>query len=58
MTRSDVAFDRRPLALLVDLDDTIATDSISAAANWKATVDAAAAVVSFPAPTVADGRKP
>lgn len=47
MTQLDVAMGRRPLALLVDLDDTIVTDSISAA-NWKAAVDAAAAVVSFP----------
>ena len=48
MTQSDVVMGRRPLALLVDLDDTIVTDSTSAAANWKAAVDAAAAVVSFP----------
>ena len=52
MTQSDLALGRRPLALLVDLDDTIVTDSTSAAANWKAAVDAAAAVVSFPAVTV------
>ena len=53
MTRPEgTLLGRRPLALLVDLDDTIVTDSTSAAANWKAAVDAAAAVVPFPASTV------
>ncbi len=54
MTHSDVALARRPLALLVDLDDTIIADSTLGAANWKAAVDAAAAVVSFPESTVLD----
>jgi putative hydrolase of the HAD superfamily len=52
VTQLDVVMGRRPLALLVDLDDTIVTDSTSAAPNWKAAVDAAAAVVPFPASTV------
>jgi putative hydrolase of the HAD superfamily len=42
----------RPLALLVDLDDTIVSDSDLAGANWAAAVDAAAAVVHFPAAAV------
>jgi putative hydrolase of the HAD superfamily len=42
----------RPLALLVDLDDTIVSDSDRAESNWAAAVEAAAAVVPFPAEAV------
>ncbi len=42
----------RPLALLVDLDDTIVSDSDRAGSNWAAAVEAAMAVVPFPAETV------
>jgi len=42
----------RPKALLVDLDDTIVSDSDRAGANWAAAVEAAAAVVPFPADAV------
>jgi len=42
----------RPRALLVDLDDTIVTDSTMSEANWRAAVDAAAAVVAFPVTAV------
>jgi putative hydrolase of the HAD superfamily len=42
----------RPLALLVDLDDTIVSDSVRAGFNWAAAVEAAAAVVPFPAEAV------
>ena len=42
----------RPLALLVDLDDTIVSDSDRAESNWAAAVKAAVAVVPFPAEAV------
>jgi putative hydrolase of the HAD superfamily len=42
----------RPRAILVDLDDTIVSDSIYAQANWGAAVESAAAVVPFPAEAV------
>lgn len=42
----------RPLALLVDLDDTIVSDSDRVSSNWAAAVEAAAAVVPFPAEAV------
>jgi putative hydrolase of the HAD superfamily len=42
----------RPLAILVDLDDTIVSDSDRAGINWAAAVDAAVAVVPFPAEAV------
>jgi len=42
----------RPAALLVDLDDTIVSDSDMAETNWREAVGAAAAVVSFPADAV------
>jgi hypothetical protein len=42
----------RPLALLVDLDDTIVSDADRAGSNWAAAVEAAAAVVLFPAEAV------
>ena len=42
----------RPLALLVDLDDTIVSDSDRAGINWAAAVEAAVAVVPFPAEAV------
>ena len=44
----------RPRALLVDLDDTIVSDSDRAGANWVAAVEAAAAVVPIPADAVLD----
>jgi putative hydrolase of the HAD superfamily len=45
-------FDRLPRALLVDLDDTIVSDSLRAKSNWRAAVDQAAAHRNLPSGAV------